>query len=227
MHDETSPEQPRYQSEATVIAWDARAYLRDLQELDHDDPQRAYIEEQTNQKLTELFELTEPLLIHALHAEVPFPDTRDEVVAEMRRRIVSGLPKFEGGAKYETWAYQIMLNTSSTALKQRSRRIKRQARSLDEIPLEEKLEDRTLTSPEEMYEQQEHDDEVKKEVHELLAGLTEKNRRTMILRFWHELPHSEIARIMGDKTESAPKVRIHRSLKLLRSKVAIEEITEE
>lgn len=58
-----------------------------------------------------------------------------------------------------------------------------------------------------------------KQLVEALRDLPEEKRRAVVMRFLHELSHSEIAEELG-RTETSARVLVHRALQDLRKNVS-------
>ncbi|HLJ07003.1 MAG TPA: sigma-70 family RNA polymerase sigma factor [Acidimicrobiia bacterium] len=63
------------------------------------------------------------------------------------------------------------------------------------------------------------DEEVLGQVLDAIAKLPEERRRALVLRFVEQLPHAEIAEVLG-RTETSARVLLHRTLATLRKEVS-------
>jgi RNA polymerase sigma-70 factor (ECF subfamily) len=115
-------------------------------------------------------------------------------------RAYRALPKFERAAKFSTWLYRIAVNVC-----------------LDRVgktpPPHETLDTQMANRDERA------DDRVAREqraarVRAAIARLPEKQRATLILRAYHDLPHDEIAKIVGGSVGSSKTNFFHALAKL-------------
>lgn len=63
------------------------------------------------------------------------------------------------------------------------------------------------------------DEEMLEQVLDAIAKLPEERRKALILRFVEQLPHAEIAELLG-RTETSARVLLHRTLATLRKEVS-------
>jgi RNA polymerase sigma-70 factor (ECF subfamily) len=97
-----------------------------------------------------------------------------------------GLGRFKGEAAFTTWLYRIAVNTCLN---------KRSARAVPAEPLEvaDRFEDTQAERPGAELQRAERAAAVRRAI----RALPDKQRATLVLRLYHELPHQEIARILG------------------------------
>jgi RNA polymerase sigma-70 factor, ECF subfamily len=119
-------------------------------------------------------------------------------------RAYRGLARFKGDAAFSTWLYRIAVNVCLT-------RAAVKAPPLDPIePLE--LADLGGDRPDDPLRRAEEAARVKAAI----ARLPEKQRMTVILRVYHELPHEAIARTLGS-TVGTVKANFFHALRNLRT----------
>ncbi len=127
----------------------------------------------------------------------------DDVTQEVFVRLVKS-KRWQPRARFRTWLYKIVLNTSRE-LRRRHRR------EIDELPSD--YDDRT--APEHVG----HD----RELARALERLPDRQREVVVLRFYEELSTKETARIMGCR-EGTVKTHLHRALVALRDGLTAGEI---
>jgi RNA polymerase sigma-70 factor (ECF subfamily) len=119
-------------------------------------------------------------------------------------RAYRGLARFKGDAAFSTWLYRIAVNVCLT-------RAAAKTPPIDPIePLE--LADVTGDRPDEPLKRARDAARVKAAI----ARLPEKQRMTVILRVYHELPHDAIARTLGS-TVGTVKANFFHALRNLRT----------
>ena len=122
-------------------------------------------------------------------------------------RAYRGLARFKGDAAFSTWLYRIAVNVCLT-------RAAVKTPALDPIePLE--LADLSGDRPDDPLRRAEDAARVKAAI----ARLPEKQRMTVILRVYHELPHDAIARTLGS-TVGTVKANFFHALQNLRKLLA-------
>ncbi|HYT74879.1 MAG TPA: sigma-70 family RNA polymerase sigma factor [Vicinamibacterales bacterium] len=105
-------------------------------------------------------------------------------------RAFRGLKNFKGHASLGTWLYRIAVNVSLNKLSAKAPR----AESLDPLILSS---DERTASQEESAADALLRAERARRVRAAIARLPTKQRTTLVLRAYHELPHEEIAGILG------------------------------
>ena len=100
-------------------------------------------------------------------------------------RAYRGLRGFKGNASFSTWLYRIGVNVCLNRVSLKRPRIE----AIDERQLPESSSER----PDVAVMRQER----AREVRAAIAKLPPKQRATLILRIYHELPHDEIAGVLG------------------------------
>ena len=127
-----------------------------------------------------------------------------EVAQDVFVRAYRALGSFKGQAAFTTWLYRIGVNQCLNRLSSRRPPLE---------PLDEAKIERTRDEPADrsMLRQ-----ERAARVRRAISQLPEKQRATLILRAYHELPHDEIARVLGGSVGAA-KTNLHHALKRLRT----------
>lgn len=124
-------------------------------------------------------------------------------------RAYRALPKFERTAKFSTWLHRITVNVCLNRLA-----LKRPAHgALDQTP--------ALRAPGEMADDAVLRGERAAWVRAAIAQLPKKQRATLILRAYHDLPHEEIARILGSSV-GAVKANFFHALANLKKRLTNE-----
>jgi RNA polymerase sigma-70 factor (ECF subfamily) len=135
-------------------------------------------------------------------------DARD-VVQEAYLRAFRGLRKFRGDAQFTTWLYRITANCASTHL---GRRARHQHEEL--MPDAEPAESHHDRLPELRAESA----DLRARLEAAIRMLPPKLRAVVVLRDVYDLPHEDIATVLGI-SESAAKVRLHRARRRLREQL--------
>jgi RNA polymerase sigma-70 factor (ECF subfamily) len=124
-------------------------------------------------------------------------------------RAYRALPKFERTAKFSTWLHRITVNVCLNRLA-----LKRPAHdALDQGP--------ALRAPGEMADDAVLREERATRVRAAIAQLPAKQRATLILRAYHDLPHEEIAGILGSSV-GAVKANFFHALANLKKRLTNE-----
>ena len=105
-------------------------------------------------------------------------------------RAYRALPKFERTAKFTTWLQRITVNVCLSRLAVKE-------------PRHEPLPQHDVAASEERADRAVLREERAARVRAAIAQLPKKQRATLILRAYHDLPHAEIARIVGGSVGSA------------------------
>ena len=122
----------------------------------------------------------------------------DDLAQEAFIRAHRGLGRFRGEARFSTWLARIVINLS--------RNPRRQHLPLEAVP--------EPTSDEGDADLQLVRGQQRQEVRRAVAGLPEKQRRTLLLRVFAELRYKEIAELMGTTTGTA-KANVFHALRNL------------
>jgi len=122
----------------------------------------------------------------------------DDLAQEAFIRAHRGLGRFRGEARFSTWLARIVINLSRNPRRQH-------------LPLEAAPEP---TSDEGGADLQLVRGQQRQEVRRAVAGLPEKQRRTLLLRVFAELRYKEIAELMGTTTGTA-KANVFHALRNL------------
>jgi RNA polymerase sigma-70 factor, ECF subfamily len=123
-------------------------------------------------------------------------------------RAFRGLKNFKGQASIGTWLYRIAVNVSLNRVSAKTPR----PESLDVLLL---ASDERVVSDAESPAQALLRRERARQVREAIARLPRKQRTTVVLRVYHELPHEEIAGILGSSV-GAVKANFFHALNNLR-----------
>ena len=120
------------------------------------------------------------------------PEDATDLAQEVFLRAFRGLGAFKGDSAVGTWLYRIAVNLSLNAVGSRARRTET---TVNELALPAAPEPDVLSRAIAA--------ERAAEVREAIAKLPPKQRATLILRVYHELPHQEIARLLGSSVGAA------------------------
>lgn len=117
-------------------------------------------------------------------------------------RAYRGLAAYKGDAAFSTWIYRIAVNTSLN-------KVSLKAPSLEELSPERHV------SADEGPDRAVDRAEQARHVRRAIAQLPRKQRATVILRMYHELPHEQIAKILGSSV-GAVKANFFHALRNLK-----------
>jgi RNA polymerase sigma-70 factor (ECF subfamily) len=110
----------------------------------------------------------------------------DDVAQEVFIKACTSLHEFRGDSAFYTWLYRITVNLCLNRLRTRKARSFVGLDSLEQVlPATEDSDSRAETS------------EFNKRARQAISELPEKQRIVFILRHFHDLPHAEIAEIVG------------------------------
>jgi RNA polymerase sigma-70 factor (ECF subfamily) len=126
-----------------------------------------------------------------------------DLVQDVFVRAYRGLARYKGQAALGTWLYRIAVNVCLNKVS--ARRVTLEP--LDDNPIV----DTGLERPDEPLMRSDRDRQLKAAI----ARLPKKQRATVILRVYHELPHEEIARLLGSSV-GAVKANFFHALNSLR-----------
>jgi RNA polymerase sigma-70 factor (ECF subfamily) len=130
-----------------------------------------------------------------------------DLVQDVFVRAYRGLARFKGQAALGTWLYRIAVNVCLNKVS---------ARRVTLEPLDERpIVDTGLERQDEPLMRSDRDRQLKAAI----ARLPKKQRATVILRVYHELPHEEIARLLGSSV-GAVKANFFHALNNLRRLLA-------
>jgi RNA polymerase sigma-70 factor (ECF subfamily) len=127
-----------------------------------------------------------------------------DLTQDVLLRAFRGLRNFKGRSSFSTWLYRVGVNVCLT-------RVGRAAPIA--VPIDEEqhpVEDERESAPDRLLR-----DERARRVRAAISRLPRKQRATVILRLYHELPHQEIARILGSSV-GAVKANLFHALGNLR-----------
>ncbi|MCZ6649154.1 MAG: sigma-70 family RNA polymerase sigma factor, partial [Acidobacteria bacterium] len=122
----------------------------------------------------------------------------DDLAQEAFIRAHRGLARFRGESRFSTWLARIVINLSRNPRRRH-------------LPLAAAPEQ---TSAEDNADLQLVKDQQRQQVRRAVAGLPEKQRRTLLLRVFAELRYREIAEVMGTTTGTA-KANVFHALRNL------------
>lgn len=119
-------------------------------------------------------------------------------------RAYQKLHSFRGRSSFKTWLYRVAINQSKNYLREKVRKERLPPLPEAERQVEGKLEEMIARERGQM-------------LREAISQLPERQRLTLVLRIYEELPYKEIARIMGGSTGLA-KVNYFYAINNLRKK---------
>ncbi len=151
---------------------------------------------------------TPPLFRLAVRMGLDSDDAQD-VLQDAFINIWRALPQFRGEAKFSTWTYRIVANEALAALRQQQKRRQWTVRATD-AP-----EAAATSVSDDVYFQA---DDALALLHRAQAQLPEKQRLVFQLRYFDELPYSEIATITGT-SEGGLKANYHHAVQKIRALV--------
>ena len=140
---------------------------------------------------------------------VPNHEDASELAQDAFVRAYRSLEKFEGQAQFSTWLHRITVNVCLNRLALKTPK-PAPLKDVEQTPgREERVDEAMLRS------------ERASRVRAAIARLPEKQRATLILRVYHDLPHEEIARALGSSVGAA-KTNLFHALGNLRKLLAAE-----
>lgn len=119
------------------------------------------------------------------------------------------LSRFRGECAFSTWLYRIALNTCAARSSQRRKR-----RDREVLLAGEDLPGPDGSSPLEVLERQERD----QELHQAIAALPADYRSVVVLRYLQELSYEDVAQALGLPLGTV-KIRLFRAKKLLQRRL--------
>jgi RNA polymerase sigma-70 factor (ECF subfamily) len=125
-----------------------------------------------------------------------------ELSQEVFLRAFRGLKNFKGQSAIGTWLHRIAVNVCLNRVAVKAPRFE---------PVEERHVDTSIESPSDRLLR----DERAARVRAAVARLPQKQRAALILRTWHELPHQEVARLLGTSVGAA-KANVFHALQNLK-----------
>lgn len=134
---------------------------------------------------------------------VPNHEDASELAQDTFVRAYRSLGKFEGQAQFSTWLHRITVNVCLNRLALKTPK-SAPLKDVEKAPGREEAADAAMLR-----------DEQATRVRAAIAKLPEKQRATLILRVYHDLPHEEIARALGS-TVGAAKTNLFHALGNLR-----------
>ncbi|MDQ3421658.1 MAG: sigma-70 family RNA polymerase sigma factor [Acidobacteriota bacterium] len=141
---------------------------------------------------------------------VPNHEDASELAQDAFVRAYRSLGKFEGQAQFSTWLHRITVNVCLNRLALKTPKLA-PLKSVESAPAREEAVDEAMLRGERA-----------ERVRVAIAQLPEKQRATLILRVYHDLPHEEIARALGSSVGAA-KTNLFHALGNLRKLLATEE----
>lgn len=148
----------------------------------------------------QLYELLFESVSRYVAAIVRDPDRAEDVVAQTFLSAWRGLPKVRRVERFESWLFRIAHNEAISELR-RARTVPLEAVGDPEDPSR-------LGSPQAMADLQADHARLQRS----LLQLSDEQREVLILRFLRELPHAEVARVLG-KSEQATRALQYRALR--------------
>jgi len=144
----------------------------------------------------------------ALHRLLNSHEEAEDLSQETFIKAYTGLKNFRGDSSFFTWIYRIATNLGLNALR---RRQLRRILSLDSIGL-------TLTSRTPGPDRQVEDRETQEILSRAIDRLPPKQKLVFTLRYFENLPHAEIARIMN-RNVGTIKANYHQAIRKLQKAV--------
>jgi RNA polymerase sigma-70 factor (ECF subfamily) len=136
-------------------------------------------------------------------------DEAEDVAQETLIAAYRNLGSYRHDAPFGAWLHRIAVNRSYDHIRRR----RRQSQLVDDLT------SASSGSDEDNAVREARAGELRAEVRELIAGLDEKNRAIVALRFLEDMPIKEIAATL-DMPEGTVKRRLHEVIKILRTRLA-------
>lgn len=141
---------------------------------------------------------------------VPNHEDASELAQDAFVRAYRSLGKFEGQAQFSTWLHRITVNVCLNRLALKTPK-SAPLQDVEKSPGHEEAVDAAMLRGERATQ-----------VRAAIAKLPEKQRATLILRVYHDLPHEEIARALGSSVGAA-KTNLFHALGNLRKMLGTDE----
>ena len=141
---------------------------------------------------------------------VPNHEDASELAQDAFVRAYRSLGKFEGQAQFSTWLHRITVNVCLNRLALKTPK-SAPLKDVEKTPGREEAADAAMLRGEQATR-----------VRAAIAKLPEKQRATLILRVYHDLPHEEIARALGSSVGAA-KTNLFHALGNLRKLLVTDE----
>lgn len=141
---------------------------------------------------------------------VPNHEDASELAQDAFVRAYRSLGKFEGQAQFSTWLYRITVNVCLNRLALKTPK-SAPLKDVERTPGREEAADVSMLRGEQATR-----------VRAAIAKLPDKQRATLILRVYHDLPHEEIARALGSSVGAA-KTNLFHALGNLRKLLGTDE----
>lgn len=139
----------------------------------------------------------------------------EDVAQEAILKALRSLPDFRGDSKFQHWLVKIALNEAR--MRYRKRQGER-AQSLDDAPEDQDYTPLQIADWRELPSDVLDRKEVRAEIQEAIAGLSDTYREVLVLRDIEEMSIAETAQILG-LTEATVKVRLFRARLKLRDRL--------
>ena len=122
-------------------------------------------------------------------------DDAEDLAQEIFVKALKNADKFRGDSSIKTWLYRIAVNAAKNAVRKKKLR---SIFSLDRLSGDEENDESyeppsLEPNPEQTYQYE----ELKNRFYEILAELPEKQRETFALRYFENMPYSEISKLLG------------------------------
>ncbi len=141
------------------------------------------------------------------------PEITKEICQETWLKGFSSLARFRAESRFSTWILRIAINLTNSRMRWAKVRKHVSVEEADEegiaiLPTRSPTQIRSVEMKRENFE-----------VEKALAGLSRKQRQAVILRYFEELPYSEMARVMGCR-ESSIRTHLKRAFRTLEGALA-------
>lgn len=155
-----------------------------------------------------------PRLYSAIRRMVYRHDDADDILQEAFIKVWKNIGSFRGDSKLSTWIYSIATNEALSYLRKEKRQHK--------LPIETDEYDLSALLKSEPYF---NGDDLVIEFMSAIAKLPEKQKLTFELRYFDELPYSEISEITGTSV-GALKANYHHAIKKLHRYLGVDELSD-
>lgn len=162
-----------------------------------------------------LYELYAERIYRYVWYRVRDPDQARDLTADIFEHVIRGITTFQISAKdtvakFSAWLFRIAHNDLHHFYRRRVR--EEAARVSDQEAVQQPAEEMDLS---ELVENREWEETLRAAI----ARLPEEQQEVLILRFWEQLSHAEVASLMG-RSEGAIRVLQYRALSTLRNILA-------
>jgi RNA polymerase sigma-70 factor (ECF subfamily) len=141
-----------------------------------------------------------------------------DITQEVFLRAFRALGSWHGRARFSTWLHRIAVNASIDFIRRQAKH-RDMTESLDDMAPERLAAIERRNAPAEQPRRQAYASELRREIHAAVRRLPSRQRRSFVLRYYHECSIREISAVMAI-SEGAVKRHLYRAARRLRVDLA-------